>query len=540
MPTINLPNNIIVTWGNLPVTSLEPITVTGVPFAGGSFTATLNDVGVSFGSGGGLLVTLTDSNGNAITGGPYQNPSNQVITLSLSAGQLATLNSGGTQNWQVTLNYTSGGKPIGITDTTSLSITNMALLLVSGTPPPPAPPSGGTAQGGGGGPVGTGTSNPVVSYTVSAQSLPLTCFDLTPVVITITLLDGNNNPANAPLGGQQFTLSDGAGLGLFSPSPTITSPAGYAIYQAIYSNVERGNFAVTVSPGVGPLLNQNPLVVTAGVLAAPTDALEFRNVTRPRLRDAIRRRLGIAPPLDRGLGLAGEEPVGYPRPDNASLNAAIGSVMAQLSRETRGVGGETGGYVSVSVPATSASGPQAISLTGLISNGYQPNWVMNALDTIYRVVYQDNGGSTRQLLATERMPAEVRPDTPPSVPYLFWYRGDGQLWIWPGCASGGTLQITGAGMPLSFSGDTDVLSNVPLAFVDAVVWGCVRLICEQFADEPYFAVRYPLARERSEEALSQWRVLGRGGGAVEAYRSVQFLTNRGQLYRHGVAIKRRP
>lgn len=549
MPTFNFsPPSVTINtfpFSPVPYPITETVSPTGGPFLNGTWTASLTISGVRFGPGGGILVAVSDPNNNTIFSGPY--PTTQNITLSLSTAQINTINTtSNPQNWTVTLNYTTGGYPVALSDTQSIVLGSMALNLNVGTPSPPPPPSTvstGQGQGGGGGPIQTTNNNPVVSYIVTTQSGSLTFFDLTPVVVTITLLDANGNPTNAPASGQKFILNDGQALGVFSPSNMVQLPGGYGIFQVIYTNYERGSFSVTVTPDVGPLLGQNPQTVLCNVNQAPTDPGVYIMLTRPRIRDMIRRVLGITPPVDRG-GMPGEEPAGAARPDNASLNQSIASTLAEIARRAQW---NTVGPITLNVPPmpTNTYGIQWVPITGLNTSPFQPNTATNTLDTIYRVVYQDRSSNVPSLTLSPMIQSEfdfrktLLETTPPSFPCYYIYRYQNQLGLYPGSASGGTLQITASGMPLWFTSDTEVLSNLPLIFVDMLVQGAASYTCQKWIDDPAFAQKYQLSRSLFEQALTQFVFGATGQAAGEAASTAKLLTNRMFPFRHGFVVRRR-
>lgn len=297
--------------------------------------------------------------------------------------------------------------------------------------------------------------------------------------LTITLLDAGGNPVNALAGGQVFALTDVSGT--LSPT-SITIAAGSSSGMVTYCNAPTGTYPVTVAPGAGSLSGLPPQVIGVIITApgvvisdATTPSLCFLKITRPNFRDAIRRKLGLTPPIDNLLGIAaaGEDPPGESYPSNSVVNQAIADAIRYINRETNF---HTSVALTVNVPVTASNGVQFIALQGIGAGPYQ-----NLINTVQRAIFYSNTGNVAYRLlpttfnALDRDFVQYDNYTPSTIPRQFFIEGY-QLGILPGASMGGTLQLyAGTGL-LGFCSDTDTLDEIPIDYQAVIEDVAVALI----------------------------------------------------------------
>lgn len=321
--------------------------------------------------------------------------------------------------------------------------------------------------------------------------------------ILIQLVDQNGNPVNAGAGGQSFTLSDN-GTGTFSPRSPVQIPDGLSYVSVIYTNPNAGTFNVTVTPGGGPLMGGAAQVVPAVINCSKSDPNTcLCQITRPDFRDAIRRKIGIVPPIDQGLGPAGAQPLGQPYPDNAILNQVIADALRTVSRRTNfhlSVG------LTTAVTAQTANGPLVIPMMGL--QGCPTSATIN---TIRRVTFTDSSGNTYRLTPSGQFELDrerVLFDTiPPGIPRRFWIEGYA-IYVSPAPNIDGTLTLD-AGTGISqFCSDSAVIDELPTDYQQVIEdWGalyvCMYMPTSPRPPLPGLLQRLPLWKEMAEKGIDE-------------------------------------
>lgn len=427
--------------------------------------------------GGGNAITIS-SGGNVGCGSHLNGSARYTDTATVSAAQLANINTnaGGTVNASLSLGSGPG------TDTVSIdSSASFTLTLV------------GTSTGGG--PTGY-TGSVVVGFTSNALGQ---CLD----TITIQLTDSSGNAANAPAGGQQFTLSDGLN-GQFGAAMPMTIPAGSSSITVTYTNPEAGVYPVTITPGTGPLSGVAAQTVQCQVTCSPTTPNPVLcAITRGDYRDAIRRKIGIVPPIDAGLGPSGALPLGQSYPDNAVLNQCIADAIRTINRRCRLH--ETNG-ITVSLSAQTANGPLVQPLTGLIGCATQ-----TSINTVQRLIFTDSAGNVTRLAATNFFEEDRRRylfDTlAPGTPQFYFIQGY-QLFIYPAPSLAGTLTIWAGTAITQMSDDVSVIDQLPSDYLQAVEdWGalfvCMYMPTSPRPPLPGLLQRLPLWKEMAEKEIAE-------------------------------------
>lgn len=296
---------------------------------------------------------------------------------------------------------------------------------------------------------GTVSTFNIASYNVTAQGTSY-------AVLTIQLVDSNGNPANTTVD-QWFAIE--IGTGFVTPSAYLKIPAGSSTVVAAYYNLVSGQYIVNVQPASGPLAGVASQQVSVYLQGVPTDPNAIVcNLTRPLLRDSVRRRLGIQPPIDAGTGINGQEPADVKWPSNQVINQAIADTLREISNK---LGDNISTGVTISVPATTNDGMQYISLRGVDGCSTQ-----NAVDFVKRAVWTSGAAGTPQyrlyptsVYELDRM--QVTMDImPPADPTQYVVEGY-EIGLWPGALYGGTLTLyVGTGF-FGFTDDTSPLTNLP-------------------------------------------------------------------------------
>lgn len=322
------------------------------------------------------------------------------------------------------------------------------------------------------------TLTPVPS-TVTTFSITAGASDVNGCALgTLTLLDNTGSPIVAPSGGQVFALTDVSGV-LTPTSVTVLEGSSTAMFQ--YCNSPSGTYVVTATPGAGPLTGTaaktaNFVIVAPGAGdTATTPSLCILQFTRANMRDAIRRKLGLTPPIDQlpGIAAAGEEPAGESYPSNSVLNQAIADAIRYINRET---GFHTSVALTVNVPVTASNGVQFLPMQGIGAGPYQ-----NLINTVQRAIFYSNTGTVAYRLlpvtfnALDRDMVQYDNYVSTPIPQQFFIEGY-QIGILPGASMGGTLQLyAGTGL-LGFCSDTDTLDEIPIDYQAVIEDVAVALV----------------------------------------------------------------
>jgi hypothetical protein len=323
------------------------------------------------------------------------------------------------------------------------------------------------------------------------------------VGFTVQLLDSGGNAANAGGSGQTFSFAPAGNIALQSGTVMVASAGNSATFTIC--SAESGTFSFTLTPGSGALSGLAAQTITATFCGAPTDPNNIRcSLLRPNVRDAVRRNLGIEPPIDSGVGNAGDEPMGQRYPTNSALNQFIGDAIRLINQECRL-------HVTIDIPiavagqSSSFTGPLTIPLNGY--GGACSN--QNAINSIRRVRFVDSGGNITPLRPTHYWELDknrwsfdtVTPSNPPR-----WYIVDGyKLLILPAPAASGTLYVyAGTAIP-NFAGDSDLLDEIPNDLERVIEVIATAFACRAKPDEPNNAAQYQMYMQDGMAGLAAIR-----------------------------------
>ncbi len=373
---------------------------------------------------------------------------------------------------------------------------------------------------------GTPTTFNIGAFNVSSQGTSY-------AVVTIQLVDNSGNAANTPID-QYFAVE--AGTGFVTPTGYIKIPAGSSTVIFNYYNLVSGQYILNVAPFSGPLGSLAAKQVSAYLQGVPTDPVNTMcNMTRPFMRDAIRRRLGIQPPIDNGTGLPGQEPVDIKMPSNQVINQAITDTLSEISQRAKL---PVLTNVTLAVPATTSTGLQFIDLSGVAGCSTQ-----NAVDYIKRAVWTSANAGTPEyrlwptaIYDLDRL--SLSPDLMPAgEPTQYLIEGY-QLGILPGSAYGGTISMyVGTGF-FGFTDDTSPLIQFPNNLVTVLLDGA----------SSRSALMSPTLPQSQTMTAMYERVYLAGLGVMtssendmnQAYQqSIGFNSYR-RLTRRGIAFRRQP
>lgn len=236
----------------------------------------------------------------------------------------------------------------------------------------------------------------------------------------------------------------------------------------------------------------------------PPDPLPNLNVlwvTRAHLRDAIRRKKGITPPVDNKYGaVVGQEPAGENSPTNPVVNQAIADAIRTINRET-GFHGQHA--LSFDVDATSDNGPQFFELSQLV-NGSQP-----AINQVRRVEYVVNG-IANLLIPTSFYEQDRRRSQmgqyAPGNP-VWWFTVDYTLAILPGSNLDATLNIyAGTGL-VNLNNDYQRLEQLPVDYQEVIEDLAVVKLCMMQPNEPDAQAQiqlYGASAAAGIQAIKRW------------------------------------
>jgi len=371
----------------------------------------------------------------------------------------------------------------------------------------------------------SGTGSGTVAYTVAANA-------------------GAGRIGTITIAGQTFTVSQvgtGCTYGIspsamaFSPAPgagsfalttqagcswlvaasdswiTLTSPLTgsgsaticYMVAENYGSDMARAG-TITVA-GLVYSITQAAGTGSGDAVAPGTPNLCILTITRPNLRDAIRRKLGVTPPIDVIPGaIAGEEPLGEVWPGNALVNQGIADALRLMNRHC---GWHSLTNVSIPVIASAASviGPQFFSLAGHVGSPTQ-----NTIYDVRRVVWDDGTGSPfrltpksfydldRQAVAFDQVGA--------GTPQYFFVEGY-QLAVYPAPTVNGSLLLyAGTGL-IGFCSDIDTLDELPVdyqAVIEDIAVVLLRLMRPDMPNAKEQITTYTPLMTQGLDQLTKW------------------------------------
>lgn len=245
-----------------------------------------------------------------------------------------------------------------------------------------------------------------------------------------------------------------------------------------------------------------------GVWKEPDSAQTF--ITRPNMRDSIRRKKGLTPPIDDIDGAAiGEEPAGESWPSNVVLNQAIADSIREISRRTKFYSINP---IDISVPAQSDNGPYWIPLSGHVMG------TQNSINEVKRVVWT-TGDTPVRLKPTDYRQIDRTGQTMelqnPGQPRFFFIEGY-RLAIFPPPDQSGTITLwVGTGLP-NFTNDVSTLDELPMDYVEVIEDLAVVKLCQMRPDQPMAMQHlqlYGAASERGIDDIIKW--LARANEALQ-------------------------
>lgn len=197
----------------------------------------------------------------------------------------------------------------------------------------------------------------------------------------------------------------------------------------------------------------------------------FQSLTRAQFRDVVRRNLGIRPPVDDGIGFAGDEPSGQASPKNAEIDATLEEAIAYLNTEA--------GFraTEFSYPIAAVSATYVGPLAQYMGSNTQPP---NLLTDVRRATWY-NGTVTTVLTPTSQVEQD-RLQTNylqqgPSTPTQYWIQSY-TVYLLPAPAAAGTLSLYGGTAIYGFTGDNGTIDQLPVemqyAVSDCATWLLLR------------------------------------------------------------------
>lgn len=316
----------------------------------------------------------------------------------------------------------------------------------------------------------------------------------------VQLLDAFQNAANAPAGGQAFTFSTECSDCSFSQT-TLVIPEGSSNGSVDFCCEESGNCIVMICPGTGPLSALACWEIRVPITGAPSDPnTAVCNITRPMVRDAIRRKLGIEVPIDTGAGNSGDAPRGQLYPTNPALNQAIADTIRMINRKTNL-------YVNVNFqtmvpPVTSTfQGPLQVSLIGDSECATRLS-----INRVLRLVYTDSAGNITRLLPTSVYDRDKNlydwDATYASVPRYFTIEAYSLL-IWPAPLIGGKLTAYVETAIPNFQSDADWLDQIPVDYEAVIEDGACYLVCGYRPSEPQYKDQFAIYKNFFEDGIRE-------------------------------------
>lgn len=287
-----------------------------------------------------------------------------------------------------------------------------------------------------------------------------------------------------------ITTSPGCAWTPTGPPAWITLPGGPGTGIGTIEIVVASNTGST-SPRVGTFVvgGQTVTVTQAGgpgggfAVPDPDQIFCVNGVTRPFMRDNIRRMMGVTPPHDTlPLAIIGEPPMGQPTPTNAEINQAITDAISRLNTRV-GFNGSTS--VVVAVPAASANGAQYFPMQGM---GPGSGSQQNNINSIQKCVWNPGPGQALiPLVATSQAELDrlqyAWDNYPPAVPQFYMVERY-QLGIVPPAQTAGTLQLYAGTSVYDFCSDTDVLNELPVDYELVLEQMAVLLLSQRRPQEP--------------------------------------------------------
>lgn len=247
-----------------------------------------------------------------------------------------------------------------------------------------------------------------------------------------------------------------------------------------------------------------------------------RAYTRAEMRDWVRERLGVTPPIAQPIGSpnfgpAGTQPAYAPNPNNHLIDSAIDEALSNINTRT----GFHAFRFTVDVPATTLTmGPQKIKLSfndpTETKNGDDITATIGIqnFNTVRRVLWIDGGGSGN--LPQFLLPAPFRETDlaqqnfdamPPSIPQYFFVDGY-SLFLYPASANGGTLILWGGTGLQNPIGDTGIIDQLPADYYIDVLYNVMvtvgesRLLNTEMAQ---LAQSYTPKADRGVENIGAWQ-----------------------------------
>lgn len=199
-------------------------------------------------------------------------------------------------------------------------------------------------------------------------------------------------------------------------------------------------------------------------------------LTRPEMRDAVRRTLQIVPPIDAGVpgAVPGQQPTNAPWPSNEDINQALQQAISDINRET-------GFHVSqVSVPVngvlSSALGPLQLSMETLNNS---TSLSIGNINEIRRCLWLDSQSNSVPILlnptnryALDRSNNSVYYQIPPAFP-MQWFVEGYTLNILPSPTDDGTLLLVVGSGVIGLQGESDPIDQLPTDYQWVVQYQCV-------------------------------------------------------------------
>lgn len=225
--------------------------------------------------------------------------------------------------------------------------------------------------------------------------------------------------------------------------------------------------------------------------------------TRAAMRDQVRRRLDQIPPIDDDpTQPAGAQPMRWPWPHNALLDAAIDDAVAFFSRKVKMAGDPL--PRTIPIAAVSDYGPYAVDLQTIAPFG--------SVNEVRRSSWQPAGGSEFPLRSWDRQEMDRLRygwmNTPPGTPRWCWYEA-GSLMLYPAPAAAGSLLVM-LGVALWTHADTsdgETLEIIPADHLPAVVAKAAHFVCTAPAADAELARLAPVLLAEVGDGLADMRAL---------------------------------
>lgn len=259
--------------------------------------------------------------------------------------------------------------------------------------------------------------------------------------------------------------------------------------------------------------------------------------TRAEMRDWVRARLGITPPIAQPInsqlfGPAGTEPKDRPNPNNFLINSAIDEALSTINTRT----GFHAYHFDLTVPATSLTqGAQQIQLnlnTTDVTNAAVVNQSVGLqnINSLRRVLWMDASQTQPNFLTPSPYRvsdlALIQFDSmPPAIPTNYFVEGY-SIYLYPASVNGGTLTLwvgTGLMQPI---GDTNTIDQLPSDYFPDVLYNVMVTIAESRvlnAEMMQIAASYSGKAEAGIENIGAWQ---NQAESPKEQSSMGFLSNR--------------